>query len=123
MLGADDDSESDGKASLEEPFVDTDVEISSGEEKNDDGEDEAKEDGAEGPDEHQEEVHEQHAEDRRRARGIARPTLPTKAQLERHYLEGHSNYFAGCEFCARCRCRAEEHFQRDKRSKEYLEGE
>ena len=29
VLGADDDSESDGKATLEEPLVDTDVEVSS----------------------------------------------------------------------------------------------
>ena len=41
MLGADDESDSDDHVSLEEPLADTDVEVYSGEEKDDDGEGEA----------------------------------------------------------------------------------
>ena len=57
------------------------------------------------------------------ARGITRPTTLTKQQLEKHYLEGHANYLAGCEYCVRCRGRADRHSTADKDSKEYLEGE
>ena len=120
VLGADDDSDSESHASLEEPLADTDVEVSSGEEKDDDGEGEAESANGDVPENHQED---ERAEYQQRARGITRPLMPTKSQLERHYLEGHANYLAGCEYCARCRGRADKHFHSDKSSKEYLAGE
>ena len=72
---------------------------------------------------HQDESQEEHVREKPVAKGITRPTTPTKQQLEKHYLEGHANYLAGCDYCVRCRGRADKHFKGDKDSKEYLEGE
>ena len=117
-LGADD--ESDDHASLGEPLFDSDAEFSDGE--NVEGAlKEALEDdkGQEAKDDHGMEEH----AGRPMAKAIARPVSPTKVQLEKHYLEGHANYLAGCEYCVRCRGRADKHFKSGKDCKEFLDGE
>ena len=118
VLGADD--ESDDHASLGEPLFDSDAEFSDGENVEgalkealeDDKGQEAKEDHG----------MEEHAR-KPMAKAIARPVSPTKVQLEKHDLEGHANYLAGCEYCVRCRGRADKHFKSGKDCKEFLDGE
>ena len=113
VLGAGD--ESDDHESLGEALFESDAEFSSDEnvEKAEHGDQEA----------HQDEAQEEHVGVRPVAKAITRPLAPTKSQLERHYMEGHANYLAGCDYCVRCRGRADKHFRSDKDSKEYLEGE
>ena len=114
VLGAGDD-ESDDHSSLGEALFESDAEFSGEEnmEKAEQGDREA----------HQDEAQEEHVGVRPVAKAITRPLAPTKSQLERHYMEGHANYLAGCDYCVRCRGRADKHFRSDKDSKEYLEDE
>ena len=66
---------------------------------------------------------EEHVEARPVAKAITRPLTPTIEQFEKHYLEGHANFLAGCDYCVRCQGRADKHFKSDKDSKENQKGE
>lgn len=128
VLGADDEDDEledqegsdDGKSShpsLEEPLFDTDAEFSEEEKL-----EEAPLGQAEGAEADQG-AHHGGAAKEARARAITRPTSLTKRQLEEHYMTGHAEYLAGCEFCLRCRGRADKHMSAQKDMKDCLDGE
>ena len=91
LLGAGD--ESDDHESLGEALFESDAEFS--EEENVEEAIKQREDQEANQDEPQDE----HVKDKPVAKGIIRPTTATKQQLEKHVLEGHANYLAGCDYC------------------------
>ena len=125
MLGAGD--ESDDHESLGEALFDTDAEFSEEENGEEAIERQDDRDGSQEASSHLADEpgggETQRVTRKPVARGITRPETATKNQLEKHYLEGHANYLAGCDYCVRCRGRADRHCSANKDSKEYLEGE
>ena len=128
VLGADDEDDEledqegsdDGQSShpsLEELLFETDAEFSEEEKL-----EEAPAGQAEGA-EADRGAHRQGVAERAQARAIARPISLTKRQLEEHYMTGHAKYSAGCEYCLRCRGRADKHMSGKKDLKDYLDGE
>ena len=120
IMGMSDEGEASGSDnSLEEPLFEGDQEISSG----DDGEGRDETDGKDQDDQGGEDASqgEQPQEDMPRAKALTRPVPMTKAQREKHLLEGHAVYHPGCEFCVRTRGLSDRHRRGDKNTREYLE--
>ena len=106
---SEDEAASGSEHSLEEPLFEEDQEISSGDEEkgreDSDGENQAnggEADEPQGADQPQE-------EETPRAKALTRPVPMTKAEREKHLLEGHAVYHPGCEFCVRTRGLSDRH--------------
>ena len=117
-------SDSDSGISLEEPLSEDGQEMSSDDEHNDargNGGEEADADQGDMPREREVPQGDVNA-DAARAKALTRPVPMTKAQKERHWLEGHATYHPGCELCVRTRGLGDRHRRGDTGTKEYMES-